>query len=138
MKKRVLFLCAGNSARSIMAEAIARLDRGERWEAASAGSEPKGVHPFSIKTLSEIGADTSTLKSKHVSKLAGQDFDLVVTLCESASEACPFFPGGGKDIHMAFDDPAAVQGSESEQLEVFRRVRDEIREKIIKLLDDNA
>ena len=136
MKKRLLLICTGNSARSIMAEAIVRSERGDRWEVESAGSEPKGVHPMSLKALREDGIETEGLNSKHLSTFKGRQFDLVVTLCGNAAEACPFFPGAKQQIHLGFDDPAAATGSDEDILAGFRRVRDDIKVKLIRFLDE--
>ena len=125
-KKRVLFLCVHNSARSQMAEGFLRALYGDRFEAHSAGSDPKGVSPYAVKVMAEVGIDISSHRSKHVSEFEGQEFDVAVTLCEEAERACPFFPAK-KQLHRAFPDPEAVEGTEEEKLAAFRRVRDEIR-----------
>lgn len=129
-KPKVLFLCTGNSARSQMAEGYLRQVAGDQFEPLSAGIEPKGVNPLAIEAMSEIGIDISHQKSKDVVSLLGQYIPYVITLCEDAKERCPIFPRTFKFLHWGFDDPAAVQGSHDEKLAVFRRVRDEITNRI--------
>jgi arsenate reductase len=125
--KRVLILCTGNSCRSQMAEALWRQIAKGSWESFSAGSRPSGyVHPKAIEAMRESGVDISTYRSKSVSEFDGQPFDLVVTVCDNAREACPFFPGAKETLHWPFFDPAEATGSQEEQMAVFRRVRDEI------------
>jgi arsenate reductase len=126
MKKRILILCTGNSARSQMAEGLLRHDAGDRFEVFSAGTKPGIVRPEAIAAMRELGIDLSAHRSKHVDEFAGQSFDLVLTVCDNAKENCPVFPGS-RTIHHSFDDPAALQGSEAERVALFRRVRDEIR-----------
>lgn len=127
-RKRVLILCTGNSARSQMAEGLLRHDAGDRYEVSSAGTNPSSVRPEAIQALAELGIDIRHHRSKHVDELANQPFDYVLTVCDNARESCPVFPGAAKVIHHNFDDPAAAEGTEAEQLAEFRRVRDEIRE----------
>ena len=127
MKKRVLFICTSNSCRSQMAEALVNHDLGDRFEAFSAGTDPKPPHPLAIRVLSEIGIDHRSARSKSRDEFAGQAFDFVITLCDSANETCPLFFGGVRRAHLGFDDPAKAEGTEEERLAVFRRVRDEIR-----------
>jgi len=128
-KQRVLILCTGNSARSQMAEGLLRHDAGDRFEACSAGVEPAvRVRPEAIAAMREIGIDISGHRPKHVNDFAGQRFDYVLTVCDHAHETCPVFPGGTQVIHHSFRDPAAFHGTEEEQLELFRTVRDQIRE----------
>jgi arsenate reductase len=125
--KRVLILCTGNSCRSQMAEALWRQIAKRTWESFSAGSRPSGyVHPKAIEAMRELGVDISAYRSKSVSEFDGQPFDLVVTVCDNAREACPFFPGAKETLHWPFFDPAEAEGSQDEQMAVFRRVRDEI------------
>lgn len=128
MKKRVLFICTHNSARSQMAEGLLRALYGDEYEAYSAGTEPKGIHPYAIKVMAEIGIDISGQRSKGLEELRGMEFDYVVTVCDRAREACPFFPGGRMVLHKGFEDPSQLRGSEEEILRGFRRVRDEIRD----------
>ena len=127
-KRRVLILCTGNSARSQMAEGLLRHDAGDRFDVASAGTLPSHVRSEAVAVMREIGIDISGHRSKSVDQFAGESFDLVLTVCDSAREACPIFPGHATHKHHSFSDPAAVQGPESERLAAFRRVRDEIRE----------
>ena len=128
MKPRVLILCTGNSARSQMAEGLLRHDAGDRFEVASAGTRPGAVRPEAVTVMREIGIDISGHRSKHVDEFRDVDFDYVLTVCDNARESCPILPGPRRRLHRAFDDPAAVQGTEPERLGVFRRVRDEIRD----------
>jgi arsenate reductase (thioredoxin) len=128
MKQRILILCTGNSARSQMAEGLLRHDAGDRFEVFSAGTKPGQVRPEAIAVMRELGIDISTHRSKSVDEFADENFDYVLTVCDSAKESCPIFPGHTNRLHRSFDDPAAVQGSEPERLAVFRRVRDEIRD----------
>ena len=126
-KKRVLILCTGNSARSQMAEGLLRHDAGERFDVESAGTKPSIVRPEAIAAMDELGIDISGHRSKSVEEFDGQKFDYVITVCDSARESCPVFFGGAKRLHHSFDDPAALDGSEEERLNLFRRVRDELR-----------
>lgn len=126
-KKRVLILCTGNSARSQMAEGLLRHDAGESFEVESAGTRPSRVRPEAVAVLKELGIDISSHRSKSVEEFAGQSFDYVLTVCDSARESCPVFFGGAVRLHHSFEDPAAVDGTEQERLAAFRRVRDELR-----------
>ena len=133
-KKKVLFLCTGNSCRSQMAEAIVNNEYGDKWQAYSAGTEPAGyVHPKALVVLKELGIDHQG-ESKSTDEFKGVEFDIVVTVCGDAEENCPVWLGKGNIVHFGFRDPAKAVGSEEQILEVFRSVRDEIRLKIIKLL----
>jgi arsenate reductase len=134
MKKRVLFICTSNSARSQIAEALVNHDLGDTFEAFSAGTEPKTVHPLALRVLSEIGIDHTAARSKSIDEFAGQTFDFVITLCDAANETCPLFFGGVRRLHLGFDDPAKTTGGQDEKLAVFRRVRDEIRKQVEELL----
>jgi arsenate reductase (thioredoxin) len=128
VKKSVLILCTGNSARSQMAEALLRRDAGDRFEVESAGSKPSMVRPEAIQVMREIGIDISGQRSKHLDEFLDQHFDYVLTVCDNANESCPVFPGATKRIHESFEDPPADSiGSYEERLAVFRRVRDELR-----------
>ncbi|MGB1130163.1 MAG: arsenate reductase ArsC [Haloferula sp.] len=123
----VLVLCTGNSCRSHIAEGILRRASKGRFEVASAGSNPSGyVHPLSIKVMEEIGIDISGHHSKHMDEFLDKEVTTVITVCGNADQACPTYPGQVSRHHYPFDDPAHAEGSEEEQLEVFRRVRDEI------------
>ncbi len=124
---RVLVLCTGNSARSQMAEGLLRHDAGERVSVQSAGAAPGTVRPEAIAVMREAGIDISGHRSKHVDAFIGQRFDIVLTVCDDAREACPVFPGATRHVHQSFDDPAAHSGTDEERLAVFRRVRDELR-----------
>jgi len=125
-RRRVLFLCTHNSARSQMAEGFLRAFAGERFEVASAGTEATRVHPLAIRVMAEVGVDISGHASKAVDALVGQPWDYVVTVCDDAAERCPVFPGQATRLHWGFEDPSRAAGSEEERLRVFRRVRDEI------------
>jgi len=129
-KKRVLILCTGNSARSQMAEGLLRHDGGDRFEVASAGIDPTQVRPEAIQAMHEVGIDISGNRSKSVDEFANQAFDYVITVCDNANEQCPVFPGNTKRIHWSFEDPAAVEGDEAKRLAAFRRIRDEISERL--------
>jgi arsenate reductase len=129
-RKRVLILCTGNSARSQMAEGLLRHDAGDQFEIASAGVAPSRVRPEAIEVMREIDIDISGQRSKSVDEFAGQEFDYVITVCGNANEQCPIFAGKAQRIHWSFEDPAAVPGDAEKRLVVFRRVRDEIREKL--------
>lgn len=124
-RKRVLFLCTGNSARSQMAEGLLRELAGERFDVDSAGVLPTDVRPEAIAVMREIGIDISQHRSKSVDEFSDREFDYVITVCDNAREHCPVFPGDAKLIHWSFEDPA-VTGDET----VFRRVRDEIKERL--------
>ena len=123
---RVLVLCTGNSCRSQMAEALIARAGGSRVTVASAGTHPSTVHPMTIRVLAELGIDWSSARSKSMAEFVDQPFDLVVTVCDDAREACPVFPGAGRRLHHAFPDPAIVTGTEAERLEAFRQLRDEV------------
>lgn len=129
-RKRVLILCTGNSARSQMAEGILRHAGGERFEVWSAGTEPSRLNPLAVRAMQELGIDIGAHRSKSVDEFRGQEFDYVITVCDNAKENCPVFPGRSERIHWSFEDPAAAAGDEDARLAVFRRVRDEIRERL--------
>ncbi|MFN0198590.1 MAG: arsenate reductase ArsC [Planctomycetaceae bacterium] len=137
--KRVLILCTGNSCRSQMAEGLwNRLGTGA-WEAFSAGSKPAGyVHPLAIRAMSELQIDISRNTSKHLSEFESQPFDLVVTVCDNAKESCPVFLGARMTLHWPFDDPAHAQGCDEEKMAEFRRVRDEISDRIRQFLESET
>ena len=133
---KVLFLCTGNSCRSQMAEAWLRELGGDRFEVFSAGLEPHGVNPNTIVVMEELGIDMSDHRSKQLDEYIGKvDFDYLITVCGNADERCPYFPGMGARMHWPFQDPAAFEGSEDEKLNFFRKVRDQIKEKIQSWLD---
>jgi arsenate reductase (thioredoxin) len=131
MKKRVLFLCTANSSRSQIAEGLVTHFMGDRIDAYSAGTEATYVNPNAIEVMREIGIDISKQQSKNLSVFDEQTFDYVITLCGSANETCPLYIGGTKKTHIGCDDPAKAQGTKEEILCEFRRVRDEIKEKLI-------
>jgi arsenate reductase (thioredoxin) len=136
MKQRVLFLCTGNSARSQMAEAIVNARLGDSWEAYSAGTKPAGfVHPTALAVLKQIGIQ-HTGRSKSIEEFKGMQFDLVITVCDSAAEECPIWLGQGRKIHIGFPDPAFARGNINEIQIAFENVRDGIEKKIIPLLQD--
>lgn len=129
-KLKVLFLCTGNSCRSQMAEGWARQLKSDVIEAYSAGVEPHGMNKNAVAVMLEAGVDIAAQRSKHVDEVHGVPFDFVVTVCDSAHEACPMFPGETKVVHVGFDDPprlAKTAATEAEVLGHYRRVRDEIR-----------
>ncbi len=139
MKRKVLFLCTGNSCRSQMAEGIVNYLRGEQWQAFSAGTHPTGfVHPNAIRALSEMGIDMTDARSKSVDEFRGVGFDLVVTVCDAAEEECPMWLGMGRRVHLGFFDPAKATGTADEILLQFRAVRDAIKQQAITLLDSMA
>lgn len=126
-QKRVLILCTGNSCRSQMAEALINAELGENWIAASAGTRPSDrVHPLAIEVMKEMGIDISSARPTQAEELLDEAWDLVITVCDSAKEACPIFPRKVEQIHIGFFDPAEAEGSEEEKLRIFREVRDAI------------
>jgi arsenate reductase len=127
---RVLFVCTGNSARSVMAEALVRHKGGADFEVHSAGTEPRGVNPLTLRVLDEAGIDAAWARSKSVTEYLGQQFDYVVTVCDEARQVCPVFPGVHESLHWGYEDPAEAQGSEAERLSVFRRVFVQLGERI--------
>ncbi len=136
-KKKVLLLCTGNSCRSQLAEGLVRKFLGSHIDAYSAGTFPVGVHPNVIRVLKELDVDTSSLYSKHFSEFKNVNFDLVVTLCDGARDECPHFPNALETVHMPFDDPYFATGTEEEIMREFRRVRDEIKERLIEYLKNH-
>jgi arsenate reductase (thioredoxin) len=129
-KQRVLFLCTHNSARSQMAEGLLRALAGDRFEAMSAGTEATHVRPLAIRAMRELGVDISGQESKTLDRYLREPFDYVITVCDDANEACPFFPGAANRLHWSFEDPSRAKGSEEERLAVFGSVRDRIRQRI--------
>jgi arsenate reductase len=127
---RVLVVCTGNSARSIMAEALIRSKGGDAFRAFSAGTEPRGINPLTVRTLEEAGLDTSFARSKSVEEFLGDSFDYVITVCDEARQVCPVFPGEHESLHWGYEDPALAEGTEEERLEVFRRVFVQLSERI--------
>ena len=137
-QKRVLFLCTGNSCRSQMAEGYLRELAGDRFESLSAGANPSGyVHPKSVEAMKEEGIDISQQTSKSINDFLppeGTPPDLIVSVCDSAAENCPIFPGDVERVHWPFDDPAHATGTEDEIMNEFRRVRDEIKTVLLERL----
>lgn len=128
-RKRVLFLCTGNSCRSQMAEGLLRARHGERYDVVSAGTHPVPVNPWAIRAMADDGYDISAQRSQSLDEFAGVAIDVVVSVCDAASEVCPDFPGSSR-IHWSVPDPAGAEGSEEAILEQFRAVRDELRDRI--------
>ena len=135
-RQRVLFLCTGNSARSQMAEGLLRYIAGNRFEVFSAGTRPVGLNPNAVTAMSVIGINIAGSRSKSVDEFAGQQFEYVFTVCDSAKESCPIFPGGGKRLHQSFEDPAAAPADR--QLAVFREVRDQIAERLRRFVREES
>jgi arsenate reductase (thioredoxin) len=136
MKQRILFICTHNSARSQMAEGLLRVLGKDQFEAYSAGTEATHVRPLAIKAMAELGIDISKQQSKTLNRYIGEPFDKVITVCDSAAEACPIFTGAKTQLHWSFPDPSQANGTEDEQLAVYRRVRDAIQTRIqTELLD---
>ena len=130
LKPNVLFLCTGNSARSQMAEGLLRQMAGDRFGAVSAGTEPKTLHPMATEVMREIGIDISAQRSKDVSEFLASPIQCVVTVCDHAKQRCPVFPNASRYLHWSVEDPAVAHGSDQEKLAVFRRIRDELRDRI--------
>ena len=126
----VLVVCTGNSARSVMAEALLRRKGGDEFEVASAGTEPRGLNPLTLRVLEEAGLDTSELHSKSVSEFVDRSWDYVITVCDEARQACPVFPGSHESLHWGYEDPAAVEGDEETRLRAFRDVFTALGERI--------
>ncbi|MBZ5542263.1 MAG: arsenate reductase ArsC [Acidobacteriia bacterium] len=134
---RVLILCTGNSARSQMAEGLLRSLSHGAVEAHSAGTHPSRVNPLAIEVLKEVGIDISAHRSKSVQEFAGQRFDIVITVCDNARESCPIFLGAPERLHWSYPDPAAVKGSREERLRAFRKVRDDLCQKLQSFLESH-
>ncbi len=130
MRRRVLFLCTHNSARSQMAEGLLRRLGGDRFEVASAGTEATRVRPLAIRAMAELGIDISDHESKTLDRYLDLPFDLVVTVCDEANETCPVFPGATLRLHWSVPDPSKATGSEAQQLAAYRSARDEIRRRL--------
>lgn len=133
---KVLILCTGNSARSQMAEGLLRHDGGPDYEVFSAGTYPTSVRPEATQVMQEVGIDISGHRSKSVDEFAGQHFDCVITVCDNARESCPVFPATTRRIHWSLEDPAAVQGSEEQRLAEFRRIRDQLRQRLGEFMEE--
>lgn len=127
---RVLFLCTGNSARSVMAEALLKDMGGAGFEVYSAGTEPKGINPLTAKVLGQAGFDYTGFHSKNVNEFIGRDFDYVITVCDQAAERCPIFPGDPNRIHWSFPDPAAVEGTDVVKLGAFQETMRGLRQRL--------
>jgi arsenate reductase len=138
-KRRVLFLCTGNSCRSQMAEGLVNHYLGDRWEAFSAGTRPSGhVHPLAVRAMDELGIDISSHHSKSVDDYRDVAFGRAVTVCDHAARNCPAWLGQGIVTHIGFPDPAAAEGSEEERMAVFRHVRDGLRGKALDYLETDT
>lgn len=127
---RVLFVCSGNSARSQIAEALLRDIGGSDFEVHSAGTEPRGMNPNTLRVLGDIGIDWSAARSKSVTEFVGQPFDYVITVCDRARQSCPVFPGEHNTLHWGLDDPAESEGADAEKLAAFSRTRMEVANRI--------
>ncbi|MCS6885610.1 MAG: arsenate reductase ArsC [Acidobacteriota bacterium] len=127
--KRVLILCTANSARSQMAEGLLRSLTDGNLEVHSAGTRPGSVHPLAIAAMADLGIDISSHRSKSVDEFLGKDFDVMITVCDSARQECPFFPAK-QVLHWSFEDPAAVTGTDAERLAAFKQVRDQIKHRL--------
>lgn len=130
MKPSILVLCTGNSARSQMGEGLFRHDLGDRFDVHSAGTKPSFVRPEAIAVMAELGIDISGHRSKSVDEFRNHEFQYVFTVCDNAKESCPLLPGSAERIHWSFEDPAAVEGSEEMRTAAFRRIRDQIRDRV--------
>jgi arsenate reductase len=137
-KKKVLFLCTHNSARSQMAEGILRSLYGDKYEVFSAGSTPDKLNPNAIEVMKEIGIDISSHYAKNVMDFIDKEFDYVITVCGGSGESCPFFPGGKKQIHKDFEDPSSFSGTPEEVREKFRKTRDQIKAWIVKTFNNDT
>ena len=136
-RRRVLILCTGNSCRSQMAEGWVNHLLKDRWEAHSAGTSPAElVHPLAVRVMAEVGIDISGHVPQHVDRFVREPWDLVVTVCDSAAETCPVFPGRVEKMHVSFPDPVIATGNEDERLAVYRRVRDDIRGRLVPAIEE--
>lgn len=134
MKKRVLFLCTHNSARSQMAEGLLRQRAADCFHVASAGTEKTRVHPLAIEAMSRIHIDITQQSSKTLDRFLDERWDYVITVCDRANESCPFFPAAAQRLHWSFEDPSAASGSEDERLGAFEKIRNQIDERIAAFL----
>ena len=137
MGHSVIFVCTGNSCRSQMAEGWLRFLGNDRFDAFSAGTDPQGLNSLAILVMEEAGIDISGHESESIDCYADRQFDFAIAVCDRARETCPVFSGGGHRLHWSFDDPAATTGSIDERLPVFRRVRDEIEQQLLRFVNDN-
>jgi len=126
-KERVLFMCIHNAARSQMAEGLFRELYGDEFDVYSAGSDPQTVNPLAIKCMQEIGIDISNHRSKSLKEFEGQEFDYIITVCGNSYNACPFFAGGKQYFKQPFEDPSTFDGTDEEKLELFKKIRDELK-----------
>ena len=137
-KKKLLFICTGNSARSQMAEGIINNFYSDKFEAFSGGTKTSNVNPYAINVMKEIGIDISHHRSKSFMEFYGKEIDIAVTVCDNAKKVCPFFPGAKINLHNTFIDPTEAKGTKEEILNVFRTVRDQIKDWIEEnLIDKN-
>jgi arsenate reductase (thioredoxin) len=134
MKRRVLFLCTGNSARSQMAEGLLRHLAGDRYDVFSAGTHPLGLNPGAVAAMQELGIDMSAHRSKHMDEFTDHAFDYVITVCDRAKKSCPRWPHTGSLVHWSFEDPAVTIGTSEEERHAFRTVRDQIKTQLDKFL----
>jgi arsenate reductase len=132
--QRILILCTHNSARSQMAEGLVRQMVGDRFEVESAGTEKTRVNPLAVAAMKEIGIDISSHTSKTLDRFLDEKWDYVITVCDNANESCPFFPGAAARLHWSFEDPSAARGSDEARLAEFRRIRDQIRARLVAFL----
>jgi len=138
-KTRVIFLCTGNAARSQMAEAFLRKYAPDHFEVYSAGFEAKGINPFTIKVMEELGIDMSGHQSKNLDQYLGEThFGVTITVCKRAEEVCPTYPSLGTRLYWPFEDPAAFEGTQEEKLEKYREVRDSIKARILSWLESRG
>ena len=137
-KKKILVLCTGNSARSQMGEGLFRAESRGGFEVFSAGTKPSSVRPEAVAVMQEIGIDISGHRSKSVDEFRGQPIDYVVTVCDNARDTCPVFPAGTERIHWSLEDPAAARGDDEARLAAFRRIRDQIHERVKAFVRDRA
>jgi len=134
IKPKVLFVCTENSCRSQMAEGFLRQHAGDYFDISSAGAEPSKLNLTAVEVMQEIGIDISGQYAKGVDQFLGQNFQYVVRVCDKVKEKCPILPGAIWYLDWSFEDPAAAQGTTAERLMVFRRVRDQIEEKILEFI----
>ena len=130
---KILVICTGNSARSQMAEGFLKYYKKE-WEIYSAGTKPKGLNPLAVEVMSEKEIDISGYKSKYIDLFLNKKFDYIITVCDNAKESCPVFPGNAKYLHWSLKDPAAAKGTKEEKLAAFRKIRDEIQNKVLEFI----
>ncbi len=138
MKKRVLFVCTGNRARSQMAEGLLRALAGDRYQVHSAGTLPSGLAPLAMEVMAEIGIDVSGQRSKSVDGFAGQEFDYVITVCNTARQVCPTFPGAGQSFHWNIEDPSDIEARGVLLIDAFRMVREDLRARIEDFAHDSG